>query len=86
MTKSCFVILNFLKDKIKKYQEKKLAEAQQKLGYYKKTKNQLELNLQQASEEESAEIKEKISKQNEFIEIWTKNINTINRELKKLKS
>ena len=61
-------------------------EAQQKLEYYKKTKNQLEENLQQASEEESTEIKEKIRKQKEFIEIWTKNITTINKELKKLKS
>lgn len=79
-------ILNFLKEKIKKYQEKKLAEAKQKLAYYKDIKSQLEKQLQNSSEEDSVEIKEKIKKQNQFVEIWTKNMNTINKELQKLKS
>jgi len=78
--------MNFLKEKIKKYQEKKLSEAKQKLDYYVEVKNHLEKQLQDSSEEDSFEIKEKIKKQKEFIEIWSKNIRAINKELAKLKS
>ncbi len=78
--------MNFLKEKVKKYQEKKLSEAKQKLDYYTEIKNHLEKQLQNAAEEDSFGIKEKIKKQKEFIEIWSKNINAITKELKKLKS
>jgi len=78
--------MNFLKEKVKKYQEKKLSEAKQKLDYYTEIKNHLEKQLQNSTEEDSFGIKEKIKKQKEFIEIWSKNVNTINKELKKLKS
>lgn len=78
--------MNFLKEKIKKYQQKKLSEAKQKLDYYSDLKNHLEKQLQNCNEEESFGIKEKIKKQKEFIEIWSKNIESINKELKKLKS
>lgn len=78
--------MNFLKEKVKKYQEKKLSEAKQKLDYYTDLKNHLEKQLQNSNEEESFGIKEKIKKQKEFIEIWSKNIASINKELKKLKS
>jgi len=76
----------FLKEKVKKYQEKKLSEAKQKLDYYTEIKNHLEKQLQNSTKEESFGIKEKIEKQKEFIEIWSKNIIKINKELKKLKS
>jgi len=78
--------LNFLKDKVKKYHEKKLAEAKQKLISYHESKNELERQIQNVSKEESYKIKEKIEKQKEFIQIWTKNIDIINKELQKLKS
>ncbi len=78
--------MNFLKEKVKKYQEKKLSEAKQKLDYYTEIKNHLEKQLQNDTEEDSFGIKEKIKKQKEFIEIWSKNINAITKELKKLKS
>lgn len=78
--------MNFLKNKVKKYQEKKLVEAKQKLEYYKDLKKDFEKQLKNSSQEESIEIQENIVKQNEFIDIWTKNINVINKELQKLKS
>jgi len=78
--------VNFLKNKVKKYQEKKLVEAKQKLEYYKDLKKDFEKQLKNSSQEESIEIQENIVKQNEFIDIWTKNINVINKELQKLKS
>ena len=78
--------MNFLKDKVKKFQEKKLDEAKQKLESYKQTKKTLENLLCDSTDIDSEEIKEKIRKQNEFIEIWTKNIEKIKKEIQKLKS
>ena len=78
--------MNFLKDKVKKFQEKKLDEAKQKLESYKQTKKTLENLLCDSTDIDLEEIKEKIRKQNEFIEIWTKNIEKIKKEIQKLKS
>ena len=78
--------MNFFTDKVKKYQEKKLAEAKQKLEYYKEAKINLENLLNNSTIKETEEIKAKILKQSEFIEIWAKNVESIQKELKKLKS
>ena len=81
-----FILLNFLKDKVKKYHEKKLGEAREKLESHKEIKNQLENQLKTSDNEQMPEIKKKIEKQNEFIAIWNKNINSINKQLQKLKT
>ncbi len=79
-------ILNFLKEKVKKYHEKKLLEAKEKLNFHTEIKNQLERRLSTQNGSPSEEVKKKIEKQTEFIEIWKKNINSINEQIKKLKS
>jgi chromosome segregation ATPase len=78
--------MNFLKNKVKRYQEKKLDEANQKLEYYKETRKNLEKQLQNSTDQKYDEIKAQIDKQNEFIEIWTRNIVAIKKEIQKLKS
>ena len=78
--------MKFLKNKVQKYQEKKLLEANQKLKSHTEIKNQLEEQLKTSNKDQSPEIIKKIEKQKEFIEIWKKNINAINKQLKKLKS
>lgn len=78
--------MNFLKEKVKKYQEKKLFEAKQKLQSHTKIKSQLEEELKFADSDKIFEIKTKIEKQKEFIDIWKKNINAINKQISKLKS
>jgi hypothetical protein len=78
--------LNFLKEKVQKYQEKKLLEAKEKLKFHTEIKNQLERRLKTMDGEKSNEVKKKIEKQDEFIEIWKKNIDSINKQIKKLKS
>ena len=77
--------MNFLKEKIQKYHEKKLEDAFKKIKFHKDTKKQLETDLKIANNPESKrKIEEKIDYQNEMIGIWTKNIDTINKQLKKL--
>jgi hypothetical protein len=78
--------LNFLKEKIQKYQEKKLIEAKEKLKFHSEIKNQLERGLKTVDDEQSKEVKKKIEKQKELIEIWKKNVDSVTKQLKKLKS
>ncbi len=78
--------MNFLKDKVRKYQEKKLEEANQKLKYHSEIKNKLEKQLKSEENDQFSEIKKNIEKQKELIKIWEKNIETIKKQIKKLKS
>ncbi len=78
--------MNFLKEKIQKYHEKKLKDALQKLQLYQDRKKHLETILKTTDNESKIDIEEEIGKQNEFIGIWGKNIEKINEQLKKLQS
>ncbi len=80
------IVLNFLKEKIQKYHEKKLKDALQKLQLYQDRKKHLETILKTTDNESKIDIEEEIGKQNEFIGIWGKNIEKINEQLKKLQS
>jgi hypothetical protein len=76
--------LNFLKDKVKKYQEKKLVESKEKLKFYTDYKTQLEKQLKSAKDEEIIGIKKQIEKQDAFIKIWKNNIESITKQMKKI--
>ena len=76
--------MNFFKDKVQKYQEKKLLEAQEKVNFHTQIKNRLEKELKQTQSDKSNDLKKEIEKQKEFIEIWKKNIEKINKQIKKL--
>ena len=69
--------MNFLKEKVRKYQEKKLKEAYQNLKSYTEIKNQLENNLKSAQPDEIQTLQKDIEKQKNFIQIWEKNIKEI---------
>lgn len=71
---------------MKKYHEKKLLEAKENLNFHTEIKNQLERRLKTGENEKQDEVQKKIDKQIEFIKIWKKNIDSINIQLKKLKS
>ena len=76
--------MNFLKDKVRKYQEKKLLEAEQKLKFHMETKSKLEKELKKIDEGNVDGLKKEIEKNNNFIKIWKKNIDSINKQIKKL--
>jgi len=76
--------LNFLKEKIQKYNEKKLTDALKEMKFHSDKKKQLETQLKNAKNDESRmEIKERIDNMNKMISIWKKNIEIINKQLKK---
>jgi len=76
--------LNFLTEKIRKYHEKKLNDALQELQFHQEIKKRLETNLKTTDDESRRSIEEKIGKESEIINIWRKNIEKINEQLKKL--
>lgn len=77
--------MNFIKEKIQKYHEKKLKDAQNKLKFHIDVKIKLRKQLNNTNEYKlRINIKEKIIEQNKLIEIWTKNTNSIKSQLEKL--
>ena len=78
------VPLNFFKEKFQKYNEKKLKEALKKLEFYIDLKNKLESQLKMTTNNETRiEIIKKINHNDDFINIWKKNIEIINKQSKK---
>ncbi len=76
--------MNFLKEKVKKYQEKKLLESKDKLKFYTDCKTQLEKQLKLAKDTEITGIIKQIEKQDAFIKIWKNNIESITKQMKKI--
>jgi len=74
--------MKFLNEKIKRFQEKKLQEAYQKLEFHKEIKNRMEDLLKTMNNGKSIKIQKKIEKQKVLIEIWKKNIVAIKKQLK----
>jgi len=78
------VILNFLTEKVRKYQEKKLNDALQKLKLHQEIKTRLKTELKISNEKSKGSIEKEITTQNESIEIWEKNIVKIKEQIAKL--
>ncbi len=76
--------MNFLTEKIQKYHKKKLNDALRELQFHQEIKKRLETNLKTTDDESRRSIEEKIGKESEIIDIWRKNIEKINEQLKKL--
>ena len=78
-------VLNFLKEKVRKYQEKKLVESKEKIKLHTEIKKRLEQELKSDSAD-TIKLKKEIENQDKFIKIWEKNIESINKQIKKLDS
>ncbi len=76
--------MNFLTQKIQKYHEKKLNDALQKLKLHQKIKKRLKTEQKTADVKSKMIIEEEISKQDEAIDIWEKNIMKIKEQMTKL--
>lgn len=74
--------LNFLTEKVCKYQEKKLNDALQTLKLHQDTKKQLETELKASDSGRETEL----AKHVESIEIWKKNVAKIKEDMAKLQN
>ena len=65
--------MDFIKKRIRKFQEKKLNEILSKIQFHKYLKNQLEQKLESATDDKISKILEEIESNDKMIKIWQKN-------------
>ena len=78
--------MDFLKKRVKQYQEKKLDEALAKVKLHSDMKKQLMKKIKSNGGDEMPNIKKEISLNDEMITIWQKNAEKIKKELKKIEN
>ena len=81
-----FCILEFLKKKVKQYQEKKLDDALSKIKFHTDMEKKLKSTINCNSDLKSNDVQKEISFHREMILIWTKNAQKIKKELQKIDS
>ena len=74
--------MEFLKKRVRQYQEKKLEEALSKMKFHLKEKKQLEEQINSSNPKE--DIHRKISFHTKMSNIWENNAEKIKKELQKL--
>jgi len=75
--------LNFLKKRVKQYQEKKLDDALSKIKFHSDMKIQLEHKIVDTNHDQIS-IQKEILSHNKMIKIWEKNAEKIKREITKI--
>ena len=78
--------MDFLKKRVKQYQEKKLDEALVKIKFHSDMKKQLTKKVKVDGNDELSNIRKEISLHDEMISIWQKNAEKIKKELKKIEN
>tara|TARA_B110000438_G_scaffold174474_1_gene166710 strand:- start:129 stop:359 length:231 start_codon:yes stop_codon:yes gene_type:complete len=72
--------MNFFKNKIKKYQEKKLDEILFKIKFHRSTKNELEKKMNKMNISDDSIIKD-ISYHGKMVEIWSANEKKLRKQM-----
>ena len=75
--------MDFLKKRIKKYQEKKLEESMFKIKFHTSMKKQLE-NEKKDNSVNYDSIEKEISFHNKMLIVWTENADKIKKEMNKI--
>ena len=74
-------ILEFLKKRVRQYQEKKLNEILSNIQFHQRKKSQLEQKLEGMAYGETTKIREEISFNDKMIEIWQRNEQKLRRQM-----
>jgi hypothetical protein len=78
--------MDFIKKKVRQFQEKKLDEILDKIQFHEHVKNQLERKITGTMNPEADEIKKEISSNKKMIEIWKRNEEKIRRQMKDMEN
>ena len=73
--------MEFIKKKVRQFQEKKLDEILDKIQFHEHVKNQLERKITGTMNPEADEIKKEISFNKKMIEIWKRNEEKIRKQM-----
>jgi len=76
--------LEFLKKRVRQYQEKKLNEILSNIQFHQDKKNQLEQKLEGMNYNEISKIQEEISFNEKMVEIWQRNEQKLRRQMNDL--
>ncbi len=73
--------MDFIKKRVRKFQEKKLNEILSKIQFHEYLKNELEQKLKHASDDKISKILEEIESNDKMIKIWQKNEDKLRRQM-----
>ena len=78
------VTLNFLKKRVKQYQEKKLNDALSKIQLHLDMKIQLEQKIKSDAKYDEISLRNEILFHGKMIKIWKNNVEKIKKEMKRI--
>ena len=73
--------MDFIKKRVRKFQEKKLNEIISKIQFHEYLKNELEQKLKHVSDDKISKILEEIESNDKMIKIWQKNEDKLRRQM-----
>jgi len=76
--------MDFLKKRIRKFQEKKLDEILSKIQFHQYMIKQAEHRLDEITPDETIKIREEISYNEKMMEIWQKNEEKLRRQMREM--
>ena len=76
--------MEFLKKRVRRYQEKKLNEILSNIQFHQYKKNQLEQKLEEMPYDETTKIRDEISFNKKMIEIWQRNEQKLRKQMSDL--
>ena len=79
------ITLDFIKKRVRQFQEKKLNEILSKIQFHQHMKNQLKQKLEGVTNNDNAtKIREEIKFNNKMIEIWQRNEEKLRRQMSEM--
>jgi len=76
--------LEFIKKRIRQYQEKKLNEIVSKIQFHQYTKKQLEQKIKEMTNDEKTRIIKEISYHSKMINIWENNEKKLKKQMNEM--
>ena len=73
--------MDFIKKRVRQFQEKKLNEILSKIQFHQYTKNQLEQKLESVTDAKISKIQEEIKFNDKMIGIWQRNEEKLRRQM-----
>ena len=79
------ITLDFIKKRVRQFQDKKLNEIMSKIQFHQYMKNQLEQKLEGvANNDKTSKIQEEIKFNDKMIEIWQRNEEKLRRQMSEM--
>jgi hypothetical protein len=78
--------MDFIKKRVRQFQEKKLGEIMDKIQFHKYMKNQLERKIIRMADTETDKIREEILFNKKMIEVWQRNEEKLRKQMSEMEN